>query len=85
MNRPPVLEIVPKTYNAACQREAVKILRDALAQAEAGEIVSVALVATMPDGATFTAHSMMDDVHMVVSGLARLQHRIIASTEASGR
>jgi len=81
----PVLELVPRTHDACCQREAVKVLREFLERAERGEIVSVAVVATTPAGTTLTQYSMLDDTHLVVSGLARVQHRIIAASESDGR
>lgn len=67
------LQTRPKAINA----EVVKILRELLAQAEAGDIEGLAYAARLPNGSCDTGSSSTDYFQELVGAVAILQHRMI--------
>lgn len=64
------------TRRAAISAEVVGMLEDYLAQARRGEIVEVALVGIMPDGAIISTASRSEKQVVLIGGVARLMHRM---------
>lgn len=69
------LQTRPKAINA----EVVKMLRELLAQAEAGDIEGLAYAAQLPNGSCLTESSTTDQFQRLIGAVAILQHDMIAS------
>lgn len=63
----------------------VRILEDRLARARAGEIVSVAVVTTKPNGDVSTEwHADANYRHDMIAGIAMLEHRVLRQVFGDG-
>lgn len=78
-----ILEFVPPDHGASTRLDVVRTLEEFLERAKTGEITGLALVASTKIGTTLTIETECEDLHLLVSGLARLQHRIIRRSEKS--
>lgn len=63
-------------------QEVVDLLRSCLEDAEKGNITSIAIAASMPDGGTFhETTEVIENQNVMIAALARLQHRLIENGE----
>lgn len=63
------------TSKKQANEEAVEILKDFLARAEAGELIEVAIAGVNADNSTQTASSKSDHFHLLTGAIAMLQFR----------
>lgn len=60
-------------------QESIRLLRDWLAQAEAGDMVDIMIIGFTPNGQIYTAASDTADAFRQAGALAYLQHRILTA------
>lgn len=77
-----IIDITPRLPRVECQRSVIAHLEGALERARAGETIEIAVVETTPDGSTRTYWSKLENVNILLGGLSRLTHKIIAHMEA---
>lgn len=70
-----------KTRTAEVKQSVVEVLRQVLAQAEAGKIKAVAVVGVMDDLSVLTSASSNDCLPTLIGGLAITQQRLIVDRE----
>lgn len=73
------MKVVPlETRAVEVQQDVVAILKDALAEAEAGEVKGLGIVLVMEDDTIRSRSAKMDCLHQLVAGAAYLQHDLIS-------
>lgn len=68
-----------KTFASDTQKEIVEMAEKLLERAKKGDFEGLAIVASFPDGSCYTSYTRSMNFHALVSGLAILQHRMIAT------
>jgi len=69
------------TFATRANEETVKRLEDLLEQAKAGRITSIAYACTLATDEALTGFTSTPNVHLQISSLAILQHRIIGERQ----
>jgi hypothetical protein len=72
-----------KTRASRINAEAISLLKDHLAKAEAGEIEAVALASVLSDGSCLTTSSANDHFQALLGAISILQHRMIDEVRTS--
>ena len=74
-----------KDRTERCRENALELLKDALQDAESGEVVAVAMVCIDREGHVLTRASISPDMFAVIGGLFALQQDILAEGEVITR
>lgn len=66
---------------AKAKADVVKMAREILARAEAGEIVDLTYAASLADGSITTGFTATEDAHRRIAAVSRLLHRLHRSMD----
>lgn len=77
------LRVITQTesWKSEVRTDVVERLRELLAMAESGELQGFAYAAACVDGMTATGFTKNDNQSAIIGGLARVQHRMLASED----
>lgn len=72
------MKVVPiQTFKSEVRQQVIDHLEAVLARAREGEVTSVAIAATLPDGRSYTGFSESEHVQVLLGAVRILEHKII--------